>query len=69
MPRNLMKPYTSGSSDRKTTSQEKLVGEKWKKSEQRVLGKEISKISYRLMFYSLVLSFILDKLFEESKEQ
>ena len=34
-----------------------------------MLGKEISKISYRLMFYSLVLSFILDKLFEESKEQ
>lgn len=64
-----MKPYTNGSSDRKTTSQEKLVGEKWKKSEQRVLGKEISEISYKQMFYSLVLSFILDKLFEESKEQ
>ena len=61
-----MKPYTNGSSDRKTTIQEKLVGEKWKKSEQRVLGKEIS---YKKMFYSLVLSFILEKLFEGSKEQ
>ena len=64
-----MKPYTNGSSDRKTTIQEKLVGEKWKKSEQRVLGKEISEISYKKMFYSLVLSFILEKLFEGSKEQ
>ena len=64
-----MKPYTNGSSDRKTTIQEKLVGEKWKKSEQRVLGKEISEISYKKMFYSLVLSFILEKLFEGSKGQ
>ena len=64
-----MKPYTNGSSDRKTTIQEKLVGEKWKKSEQRVLGKEISETSYKQIFYSLVLSFILEKLFEGSKEQ
>lgn len=64
-----MKQYTNGSSDGKTTIQEKLVGEKWKKSEQRVLGKEISETSYKQIFYSLVLSFILEKLFEGSKEQ